>query len=105
MFARDKISPRFNRVLDLISDLIMIFIGVVMTIYGGILVQFTMRSIMPATKFPAGILYGVVPFAGLSVVVEAVLHLLKFDDYNEKVDGYLFGGHGKLKDIFGGKHD
>jgi TRAP-type C4-dicarboxylate transport system permease small subunit len=104
VFSREKISAKFNRVLDTISNIIIIFIGVIMTVYGGILVQFTMRSIMPATHMPAGVLYGVVPFAGLSIIIEAVLHIFKLDDYNGKVDSYLFGGNGKIRDIFGGKH-
>lgn len=50
LMPREKISAWLNRALDLLSDIVFIVIGAVMILYGSRLVQFTMRSIMPATK-------------------------------------------------------
>jgi TRAP-type C4-dicarboxylate transport system permease small subunit len=61
-----------------------------------------MMSIMPATRWPAGILYLVVPFAGVTMILEALLHIVGWDKYDATIDSYLMG-EGKLKNIFGGK--
>jgi TRAP-type C4-dicarboxylate transport system permease small subunit len=102
LFARGKIPQWLDRVLDLLTEGIVIFIGAVMVIYGSRLVQFTMMSIMPATRWPAGILYLVVPFAGVTMILEALLHIVGWDKYDATIDSYLMG-EGKLKNIFGGK--
>ncbi len=65
ILKRESVSAWLNKALDLLSDIIFLIVGFVMIVYGGKLVQFTMRSIMPATKWPAGILYLVLPIAGL----------------------------------------
>lgn len=104
LLSKGKISPKLNAILDFMAEIIVIFIGMIMIIYGTRLVQFTMRSIMPATQWPAGILYLVVPFSGLTMVLEAILHLLRWDTYDQQIDEYLSGMGGKLKDIFGGTH-
>lgn len=104
LLSKGKISPKLDGMLDFMAELVVIFIGMIMIIYGTRLVQFTMRSIMPATRWPAGILYLVVPFSGLTMVLEAILHLLRWDTYDQKIDDYLTGKGGKLKDVFGGNH-
>ncbi|MFA5853178.1 MAG: TRAP transporter small permease [Spirochaetales bacterium] len=104
LLARDKMPGWLNFALDLLLELVVIFVGLIMIIYGSTLVRFTMTSIMPATKWPAGLLYVVVPFAGITIVLEALLHILKWDTYDKAIDDYL-SGEGKLKDIFGGSHE
>jgi len=64
LVSREKLSATLNRALDLLTDLVYIFIGAIMIIYGTKLVQFTMSSIMPATMWPAGLLYLVLPLSG-----------------------------------------
>lgn len=103
LFPRDKVSAGLNRALDLLSDIVFIVIGAVMILYGSRLVQFTMRSIMPATKWPAGILYLVLPLAGFVIVVEALFHIFGFTMFDEKLEAYFSGTGGKLKDIFRSK--
>ncbi len=100
LMPRDKMPAALNRALDLLSDVIFICIGVIMIVYGSKLVQFTMRSIMPATKWPAGILYLVLPLAGFVVIVEAIFHIFGFTMFDEKLDAYFSGRGGTLKDIF-----
>ncbi len=94
-------APRWlNKILDTLSDLIFLVVGTVMIVYGYKLVGFTMRSIMPATKLPAGILYLVLPLAGFIVDIEALFHILGFNMFDEKIDQYLSGEGGKIRDIF-----
>ncbi|MFP4331319.1 MAG: TRAP transporter small permease [Spirochaetaceae bacterium] len=71
--------PRLDRILEKLSDLVVLFIGVVMLIYGRILIQFTMRSIMPATELPSGVLYMVLPVAAVLMIYEAITDLVGFD--------------------------
>jgi len=101
LLHREKIPAWLNVVLDLFMELMIIFVGAVMVIYGSSLVKFTMTSIMPATRWPAGLLYFVVPFAGFTMIVEALLHIIGWDTYDANIDEYL-AGERKLKDIFGG---
>jgi TRAP-type C4-dicarboxylate transport system permease small subunit len=103
LLNRDKLPAWFNKALDLMMELIVIFVGSVMVIYGGTLVKFTMTSIMPATRWPAGLLYMVVPFAGFTMILEALLHIVGWDTYDANIDEYL-AGERKLKDVFGGPH-
>jgi TRAP-type C4-dicarboxylate transport system permease small subunit len=103
LINRKKIPLWLNKALDLLTELIVIFVGIIMIIYGSRSVGFTMTSIMPATQWPAGILYMVVPFAGLIITLEALLHIVGWDTYDRNVDEYLAGDR-KLKDLFGGKH-
>ncbi|MEN6492588.1 MAG: TRAP transporter small permease [Rectinema sp.] len=100
ILKRESVSAWLNKALDLLSDIIFLIVGFVMIVYGGKLVQFTMRSIMPATKWPAGILYLVLPIAGFVVVVEALFHILGYNMFDEKIDKYLSGKGGKIRDIF-----
>lgn len=100
LMPREKISAWLNRALDLLSDIVFIVIGAVMILYGSRLVQFTMRSIMPATKLPAGILYLVLPISGFVVIIEALFHIFGFTMFDEKIDAYFSGKGGTLKDIF-----
>lgn len=100
MLPRNRIDPRLDKALDLLSELIFILVGIVLIIFGIRLTQFTMRSIMPATKWPAGILYMVTPLSGLLVIVESMLHILKLDTYDANIDRYLSGEGKSIGDIF-----
>ncbi len=103
LVQREKLPQWLNKGLDLLAEIIVIFVGVIMMVYGSRLVGFTMTSIMPATRWPAGILYIVVPFAGLITTLEALLHIVGWDSYDKNVDEYL-AGERRLKDLFGGPH-
>jgi len=103
LVKRESIPEWVNRALDFLADGIYIIVGFIMIIYGSKLVNFTMRSILPATKLPAGILYLVLPFSGFVAIVESLFHILGFDTYDEKIDQYLSGEGGKIRDIFRSK--
>ncbi len=103
LLNKDKIPRWLNTSLDIFTELLVIFVGGVFLIYGGRLVGFTMSSILPATKWPAAMLYILVPFSGVTMILEALLHLAGWDTYDANLDQYL-GGERKLKDVFGGSH-
>ena len=90
--------PKLDIVLEKLADLVVLFIGVVMLIYGRILIQFTMRSIMPATELPSALLYMVLPLSAVLMIYEAITDLLGFDtDANARTGGGdEDGGKGSL---------
>ncbi len=100
LMKRESLPKWLNWALDFLADAIYIIVGAVMIIYGSKLVNFTMRSIMPATRLPAGLLYLVLPFSGFVVIIEALFHILGLDMFDEKIDQYLSGEGGKIRDIF-----
>lgn len=75
--------PRLDRVLDAIKNLVALGVAYVLVRYGYILVQFTMRSIMPSTRLPSGLLYMVVPVAGLLIIYESLTDLFNFNTDSE----------------------
>jgi TRAP-type C4-dicarboxylate transport system permease small subunit len=101
ILPRGKIPAWLDATLDIAGEIIMLIVGAVMVIYGNTLVGFTMRSIMPATGLPAGMMYLALPFAGVSIVVESLLHLLRWDGNDAALDAFL-SGEGKASDVFGG---
>lgn len=94
-------SDRLNRALDILRGLLYLAIGLAMLVYGWKLSKMTMGSIMPATLWPAGILYAVLPLSGFIVIYEALADLAGFDTRDEAVDKYL-SGEGSLRDALGG---
>jgi len=60
----------------------------------------TMSSIMPATKWPAGLLYGILPISAIVIIYEAIADLFHFDTKDLAVDRYLSGETG-IKDVIG----
>ncbi len=69
-------SLLFERILKLIQDITVLSVGWVMLVYGHRLVEFTSRSIMPATELPSSTLYIVLPFAAVLIIYEGVMDIL-----------------------------
>jgi len=88
----DRISPRTDFVLAKITDLATLFLGYVMVRYGWILVQFTSRSILPATEFPASVMYFPLVLSGILVTYEGFMNLLGLDKGDAGMDEKLSGG-------------
>jgi len=101
ILPKGRIPKWLDAALDFLGEIVMLIVGAVMVVYGGKLVGFTMRSIMPATGWPAGIMYLALPFAGVSIVVESLMHLLRFDGKDAALDAYL-SGEGPAAEVFGG---
>lgn len=74
--------------LEKLSAVVVLFIGVVMLLYGRILIGFTMQSIMPATQLPSALLYMVLPLSAVLMIYEAITDIVGFDtDANAREPG------------------
>ena len=88
----ERISPRTDFLLAKITDLATLFLGYVMVRYGWILVQFTSRSILPATEFPASVMYFPLVLSGILVAYEGFMNLFGLDKGDAGLDERLSGG-------------
>ena len=61
-----------------VVDLLMMGFGLVMTYYGFNLARLTMRSTMPATKLPSGVLYSVIALAGIMITYDTLMDLVGY---------------------------
>lgn len=75
----EKISPTIDLLLSKLTDVVILFLGYIMIRYGWILVQFTSRSILPATGVPASVLYFPLVLSGVLVLYEGAMDLLGLD--------------------------
>ena len=88
----ERISPRTDFLLAKITDLATLFLGYVMVRYGWILVQFTSRSILPATEMPASVMYFPLVLSGILVFYEGFMNLFGLDKGDAGLDERLSGG-------------
>jgi len=102
LFASDRIPAWLDRALWQLRNIIVMGVGIVMLLDGQKLVGFTMRSIMPATNWPAGLMYAVLPVSAVIIIYETLTDIFNIDTRDEQVDLYL-SGSGSLKEVFGGK--
>ncbi len=51
--------------LEILLNLIMLFISAMMMYYGAVLTRFALASTLPATKLPTAVVYCIVPLSGL----------------------------------------
>lgn len=100
LVAESRISDRINRVLDVLRSVIYLAIGSAMLIFGWKLARITMSSIMPATSWPAGLLYAILPLAAIVIIYEALADLFHLDTRDEAIDSYL-SGKSRLRDAIG----
>lgn len=69
-----------DRVFNVLTASAELLLGYVLLRYGVPLVQFTSRSIMPATELPSSVLYLILPFSAVLILYEAATDLLGFDN-------------------------
>ena len=91
LLSEAHIPAAFDRLLWKIRDVVVVAVGVSMFWWGSILVKFTMRSILPATGMPAGVLYIVVPIAAVIIIYDGFAHLFGVDTEDSAVDDVLNG--------------
>ncbi len=72
-------KPWLDRTLNNLKAVAALVVGYALLRYGWILIQFTSRSIMPATEFPSSILYLILPFSAVLMIYEAITDLVGFD--------------------------
>lgn len=88
----EKISPMIDLLLSKLTDVVILFLGYIMIRYGWILVQFTSRSILPATGVPASVLYFPLVLSGVLVLYEGAMDLLGLDKRDDDMDEKLSQG-------------
>ncbi|GAB1481948.1 hypothetical protein MASR2M78_07630 [Treponema sp.] len=103
LFTSNRIPAWLDRALWQLRNVTVFLVGIVMLVDGQKLVGFTMRSVMPATNWPAGLLYAVLPVSAIIIMYETLTDIFNIDTRDEAVDLFL-SGSGSLKDVFGG-HD
>lgn len=72
-------KPWLDRTLNTVKSLTALLVGYVLLRYGWILIQFTSRSIMPATELPSSLLYMILPVSAVLMIYESVTDLVGFD--------------------------
>ncbi|MDY4609715.1 MAG: TRAP transporter small permease [Sphaerochaetaceae bacterium] len=77
----NKFPPKVQFVITKVNTVATLFFGVILVIYGSRLVASTMSSTLPATQWPAGILYLMMPVSGVFIIYFTVLSLFGLDRY------------------------
>jgi len=98
-----KLPPRLSRILDVIKSLVILILALTMLVHGWKLVGFTMQSIMPATQWPAGLLYAILPISAVIMIYESIMDILGIDTKDEAVDRFL-AGQGSISEVIGDTH-
>jgi TRAP-type C4-dicarboxylate transport system permease small subunit len=76
--------PKLDAVLTRIAAVGVIVVGVVFLIYGNRLIQVAMRSIMPASRLPSGLLYMVLPLTAVLMIYEGATDLVGYETDKER---------------------
>ncbi len=101
LFPESRQPPWLRKVFSLLASLAVLTVALTMLIHGWKLVGFTMQSIMPATQWPAGLLYAILPVSAVIMIYESLMDILGVDTRDQAVDAFL-AGKGSLKDVVGG---
>lgn len=96
-----KQPPALKKAFALLKSLAILIVALAMLIHGWKLVGFTMQSIMPATQWPAGLLYAILPLSAVIMIYESLMDILGVDTKDKAVDDFL-AGVGSFKDVVGG---
>ena len=95
-------QPRWLRkALGVLKSAAVLAVAITMLVHGWKLVGFTMQSIMPATQWPAGLLYAILPVSAVIMIYESLMDILGVDTRDHAVDAFL-AGKGSMKDVLGG---
>lgn len=89
------LPQKVNKGLDKLINVICIFLGVIMLIYGVKLVGFTMTSTLPATGLPSAVLYAIVPISAIFIIFYSLLKLFGlYKQIDEEKQSLEEGGKG-----------
>jgi TRAP-type C4-dicarboxylate transport system permease small subunit len=80
-FFYNLFSPGIAKIITKIDDLIVFFFGIFMMYYGSILVKSTMSSTLPATQWPAGLEYLMIPVGGFFITYFTFIDIFGLDRY------------------------
>ena len=71
----DLLPKSVQKVVFYFDELAVMFYGIILFIYGKDLTINTMSSTLPATQLPAGVLYAVLPVAGVMIVIYTIIRI------------------------------
>ncbi|MBU0934371.1 MAG: TRAP transporter small permease [Spirochaetes bacterium] len=101
LIPESRQSPAVRKVLSWLKSLAALAVALTMIVHGWKLVGFTMQSIMPATQWPAGLLYAILPLSAIVIIYESLMDIFGIDTRDKAVDDFL-AGVGSFKDVLGG---
>lgn len=85
----ENLAPVIHTILEKIQNILVAGTGVVMIVYGRILVQFTMRSVMPSLGVPSGYLYMILPVCGVLIIYDSVFELFGIPKNDASLEKYF----------------
>lgn len=71
----DLLPKPAKKVIFYFDELAVMFYGIILFIYGKDLTINTMDSTLPATQLPAGVLYAVLPVAGVMIIIYTIVRI------------------------------
>ncbi len=71
-------------VVDKLDNLVVMFFGCFMVYYGSKLVAGTMTSYLPATHWPSGLEYLMIPVSGVFIVYFSLMNIFELKDYEHE---------------------
>ena len=80
-FFFNHFPPMLAKIITKIDYLIILSFGAFMVYYGALLVQSTMSSTLPATQWPAGVEYLMIPVSGVFIVYFSLISLFGLERY------------------------
>ncbi|AEJ20727.1 TRAP transporter small permease [Gracilinema caldarium] len=104
VLPKKLVTPLLQVILQKIKNIIIFVIALTMLIDGWKLVQFTLTSIMPATKLPAGLLYAILPISSIIMIYESLMDLFNVDTNDARVDTMLSGKEPFINILKGGSN-
>lgn len=69
---------KIQNVFQKITMSMVALLGIMMAIYGSLLVKSTMNNVMTATRWPSATLYGIVPVAGVLIAYYAFIDVIGY---------------------------
>lgn len=76
-FAADKLGKGSQRVLNIISEILIIILAGSVMVYGGVtIMDLTMTQSTASLGIPMGVVYTIIPLSGVLIVIYAVLNIV-----------------------------
>ena len=76
-FLADKITGTPRKVLEIISECLVLLLAAVVMLYGGVsIMKLTMTQVTASLGIPMGTVYTVLPLSGALIVVYSVLNII-----------------------------
>jgi TRAP-type C4-dicarboxylate transport system permease small subunit len=101
LFREGSLPRWLERTLELLKSGVALVVGLVLLFTGASLTKIMMGSILPATQWPTGLMYLVVPLGSIIIIYESLMDILGIDTRDAAVDA-MFNGTGSFKQAMGG---